>query len=96
MLLRVNPKTRGEEVGASDRGVQLVPDPRQVGLGCMGLRQPDRAGEDLRRAVFEASREAVATIAQHIGQARLGKGGEDDFEPGHVAWLEFTASHRLG
>ena len=33
---------------------------------------------------------AVGYIAAHVGQARIGKGGEDGREPGHVGWLEFT------
>lgn len=41
-------------------------------------------------AHLEAFREAMAYIASEIGQARKGDGGKDGFEPGHVAWLEFT------
>ena len=42
------------------------------------------------QAHLEAARDAVGYIAERIGQARLGKGGDDGAEPGHVAWLEFT------
>jgi conjugative relaxase-like TrwC/TraI family protein len=41
-------------------------------------------------AHVEASREAVAYIASDVGRARLGDGGKDGFEAGHVGWLEFT------
>ena len=41
-------------------------------------------------AHIEASREAMAYIAERVGQARLGHGGEDGSEPGHVGWIEFT------
>lgn len=41
-------------------------------------------------AHVEASRDAVGYMAERVGQARLGHGGEDGFELGHVAWLEFT------
>lgn len=38
----------------------------------------------------EAAREAVGYIADEIGVARLGKGGQEGTEPGEVAWLEFV------
>jgi TrwC relaxase len=41
-------------------------------------------------AHLEAAREAVATIATEVGYARLGKGGEEGREAGHVGWVEFT------
>ena len=41
-------------------------------------------------AHIEAAREAVATIGTYVGQARIGRNGEDGTEPGHLAWLEFT------
>lgn len=41
-------------------------------------------------AHIEAFREAIGYIAKEVGQARLGDGGKDGFEPGHVAILEFT------
>lgn len=42
------------------------------------------------RAHVEASRDAVGYMAERVGQARIGDGGKDGAEPGHVAWLEFT------
>jgi hypothetical protein len=41
-------------------------------------------------AHIESAREAVAFLAQHVGMARYGKGGQGGSEPGHVSWLEFT------
>ena len=41
-------------------------------------------------AHLEAAREAVGYIAGEVGRARLGRGGQDGAEPGHVPWLEFT------
>ena len=83
------PEDRREEAGSSDRGVRLLPTPdKSVSVAWAFANQIEQAR--IFNAHIEASREAVATIAQHIGQARLGKGGEDGFEPGHVAWLEFT------
>jgi conjugative relaxase-like TrwC/TraI family protein len=41
-------------------------------------------------AHIEAAREAVGYVAAEIGRVRLGKGGRDGTEDGHVAWLEFT------
>ena len=41
-------------------------------------------------AHIEASREAMASIAERIGQAREGRGGMGGSERGDVAWVEFT------
>jgi conjugative relaxase-like TrwC/TraI family protein len=41
-------------------------------------------------AHIEASREAMAYIAERIGQAREGRGGLGGSERGDVAWVEFT------
>ena len=41
-------------------------------------------------AHVQASRDAVGYMAERVGQARMGDGGKDGAEPGHVAWLEFT------
>jgi hypothetical protein len=41
-------------------------------------------------AHIEAAREAVGYIASEVGKIRLGNGGKDGAEDGHVAWLEFT------
>jgi hypothetical protein len=41
-------------------------------------------------AHLEAAREAVAYIAAEVGVARVGKGGQEGQEKGHVIWLEFT------
>lgn len=51
---------------------------------------PSAEQAQIFNAHMEAAREAVAYIATEVGQARIGKGGEDGFEPGHVGWLEFT------
>jgi hypothetical protein len=40
-------------------------------------------------AIIETSREAMGYIAREIGHVRLGAGGRDGREPGHVTWIEF-------
>lgn len=42
------------------------------------------------QAHVEASRYAIAYMAENVGWARFGNGGKDGAERGHVAWLEFT------
>ena len=44
----------------------------------------------IHTAHLEAAREAVGYIAQEIGQARKGRGGEEGADPGHVGWIEFN------
>lgn len=41
-------------------------------------------------AHIEAFREALAYIADEVGQAVVGKGSNREFEPGSVGWIEFT------
>src|SRR6185312_3842677 len=41
-------------------------------------------------AHIQAGREAVAYMAKRIGVVRLGDGGKDGSEQGHVGWIEFT------
>ena len=85
----MNPKTGERKLGDSIGAFDFCPTPdKSVSVAWAFANQIEQAR--IFNAHIEASREAVATIAQHIGQARLGKGGEDGFEPGHVAWLEFT------
>jgi conjugative relaxase-like TrwC/TraI family protein len=87
--LPVNPKTGERKLAHPIGAFDFCPTPdKSVSVAWAFANQIEQAR--IFNAHIEASREAVATIAQHIGQARLGKGGEDGFEPGHVAWLEFT------
>lgn len=44
----------------------------------------------IHNAHIEAFREAIGYIAGEVGQAVVGKGSNREFEPGHVAILEFT------
>lgn len=44
----------------------------------------------IHTAHLEAAREGVARLAQEIGHARYGRGGQGGMEPGHVAWIEFN------
>ncbi|WP_132294154.1 MULTISPECIES: MobF family relaxase [Roseicella] len=44
-------------------------------------------------AIYQAHRdaasEAMAYLEAHIAQAKLGHGGKDGSEPGHIGWIEF-------
>lgn len=51
---------------------------------------PEVEQAKLYNAHIEAAREAVAYIAEEVGRARIGDGGEDGSVLGHVAWVEFT------
>jgi len=44
----------------------------------------------IHTAHVEAAREGMARLAQEVGQARYGRGGQKGMEPGHVAWIEFN------
>lgn len=44
----------------------------------------------IHTAHLEAAREGIARLAQEVGQARYGRGGQKGMEPGHVGWIEFN------
>lgn len=48
------------------------------------------ARAELLNAHLEAAREAVGYIGEQVGRARIGDGGKDGYESGHVAWVEAT------
>lgn len=84
-----NPKT-GERKWATPIGsYDFCPSPdKSISVAWAFASDVERA--QIYGAHIEAAREAVAYIADEIGQARLGNGGRDGWEPGHVGWLEFT------
>lgn len=87
--LPVDPKT-GERKWSSPIGsYDFCPSPdKSISVAWAFANDQERA--QIYNAMAEASREAVGYIAAEIGQARLGDGGKDGFEAGHVGWLEFT------
>lgn len=87
--LPVDPKTGERKWSTPIGSYDFCPTPdKSVSVSWAFAGEVEQA--QIFNAHIEASREAVAYIADEIGQARLGDGGRDGFEAGHVAWLEFT------
>ena len=87
--LPVDPKTGERKWSTPIGSYDFCPTPdKSVSVAWAFAPEVEQA--QIFNAHIEAAREAVGYIAEEIGQARLGKGGEEGFEPGHVAWLEFT------
>jgi TrwC relaxase/AAA domain-containing protein/CHC2-type zinc finger protein len=42
------------------------------------------------QAHSDAANATMAYVEQHMGQARVGKGGSQGYEQGHVGWIEFN------
>lgn len=84
-----NPKTGEDRLSQPIGSYDFCPTPdKSVSVAWAFAPPVERAR--IFNAHIEAAREAVAYIAAEIGQARLGDGGEDGREAGHVTWLEFT------
>jgi conjugative relaxase-like TrwC/TraI family protein len=87
--LPVNPKTGERERSLPIGAYDFCPTPDKSVSVAWAFAGPVEQAK-LFNAHMEAAREAVALIGGHVGQARIGKGGEGGSEFGHVAWLEFT------
>ena len=87
--LPMNPKTGERSLSYPIGSYDFCPTPdKSVSVAWAFANPVEQA--TIFNAHMEAAREAVATIASYVGQARIGRNGEDGAEPGHVAWLEFT------
>ena len=87
--LPVDPKTGEERLSGPIGSYDFSPSPDKSVSVAWAFADPVEQAR-IYQAHLEAARDAVGYIAERIGQARLGKGGDDGAEPGHVAWLEFT------
>jgi TrwC relaxase/AAA domain len=87
--LPVDPKTGEIRHSTPIGSVDFCPTPDKSVSVAWAFAPPEERAR-IYNAHIEAAREAVGYIAERVGQARLGKGGEEGAEPGHVAWLEFT------
>jgi hypothetical protein len=87
--LPVDPKTGEVRYSGPIGSYDFCPTPdKSVSIAWAFARPVEQA--QIYNAHLEAAREALGYIARHVGQARLGDGGKDGAEPGHVGWLEFT------
>jgi hypothetical protein len=87
--LPVDPKTRERRLSQPIGSYDFTPAPHKSVSVAWAFGNPlERA--KIMQAYTEASRESMATLEEHIGQVRLGKGGQGGSMRGHVGWLEFT------
>lgn len=87
--LPVDPKTGEQRYSGPIGSYDFCPTPDKSVSVAWAFAQPTERAMILN-AHHEAAREAMEYIAAEIGNARIGKAGQDGAEPGHVAWLEFT------
>lgn len=87
--LPVDPKTGEERFSKPIGSYDFCPTPDKSVSVAWGFAGPAEQAM-IFNAHREAAREAVAYIASEVGKIRLGDGGKDGTEAGHVGWLEFT------
>ena len=87
--LPVDPRTGEQRLSSPIGSYDFCPTPdKSVSVAWAFAGPTEQAA--IYDAHIQAAREAVAYIATRVGQVRLGNGGADGSEPGHVGWLEFT------
>jgi hypothetical protein len=87
--LPLDPKTGEERFSTPIGSYDFCPTPDKSVSVAWGFAEPVEQAM-IFNAHREAAREAVAYIASEVGKIRLGDGGQDGTEAGHVGWLEFT------
>lgn len=87
--LPVDPKTGEVRFSTPIGSYDFCPTPDKSVSVAWAFAGPVEQAQ-IYNAHIEAAREAVGYIATEVGRARIGDGGNQGFEPGHVAWLEFT------
>lgn len=87
--LPVNPKDNMRKWSTPIGATDFAPAPhKSVSVAWAFANEVEQA--QIFNCHIEAAREAVTYIADEIGWARVGDGGRDGEEKGHVGWLEFT------
>src|SRR4029077_16046265 len=87
--LPVNPKTGERNQSYPIGSYDFCPTPDKSVSVAWAFAGPVEQAR-IYNAHLEAARGGVGCMAGGVGRARLGRGGQDGVEPGHVAWLEFT------
>ena len=87
--LPVDPKTGEERFSTPIGSYDFCPTPDKTVSVAWAFAGPVEQAM-IYNAHIEAAREAVGYMASEVGKIRIGNGGKDGTEDGHVAWLEFT------
>jgi hypothetical protein len=87
--LPVDPKTGEQRWSTPIGSYDFCPTPDKSVSVAWGFAEPVEQAMILQ-AHLEAARAAVGYIAEEVGKVRLGDGGKDGAEAGHIGWLEFT------
>lgn len=87
--LPVDPKDGVRRWSTPIGSYDFCPTPdKSVSVGWAFATRAEQA--TIYNAHLQSARAAVAYIATEVGVARVGKGGQEGEENGHVGWLEFT------
>lgn len=84
----IDPKTGEQCISTPIGSYDFCPSPHKSVSVAWAFAEPVEQAQ-IANAVLESSRDAMRYIAQEVGKARIGKGGQDGTMDGHVAWLEF-------
>ena len=87
--LPVDPKTGEQRHSTPIGSYDFCPTPDKSVSIAWAFSPPVEQAKILN-AHLDAAREAVGYIGTEIGKARIGEGGRNGAEPGHIGWLEFT------
>jgi hypothetical protein len=91
--LPVDPKTGEERYSGPIGSYDFCPTPDKSVSVAWAFASPVEQAR-IYNAHLEAAREAVGYIASEVGRARLGSGGQDGVEPGHVRMVGIHPPHK--